>query len=146
MRRMLRLPIPPTLLLLFIGILGFGVAQAPRVLVLKATAYTSSARETDSTPYITATGARTRVGVIAVSPDMLRTLPYGSRVRLEDLGVGGREVGRFNYLLRNRVFVVEDSMHPRKHERIDVWLPDRGTAVRFGVRSVRVTVLRYGRG
>ncbi len=144
---MLRLPpLNLTPLLLLVAVLGMGLAQAPRVLVLTATAYTSSMRETDSTPYITATGARTRVGIIAVSPDMLRTLPYGSRVRLEDLGGRGQAAGRFNYLFRGRVFIVEDSMHPRKHERIDVWFPDHATAIRFGVRNVRVTVLRWGRG
>lgn len=147
MRRILRLPLPkPTLLLLLLSVLGFGMAQAPRALLLTATAYTSAVRETDSTPYLTATGARTRVGVIAVSPDMLRSLPYGSRVRLEDMGENGRGAGRFNYLFRDRVFIVEDTMHPRKRERLDVWLPERSTAIRFGVRTVRVTVLQYGRG
>ena len=147
MRRLLRLPNPTIASLLFlVALLGLGLAQAPGVLFLKATAYTSSVRETDSTPFITATGARTRIGIIAVSPDMLRTLPYGSRVTLEDLGTpSGLGRGRFNYLFRNRVFIVEDTMHPRKRERIDVWLPERSTAIRFGVRNVRVTVLQYGR-
>ncbi|RDI96741.1 hypothetical protein DV704_01220 [Meiothermus sp. QL-1] len=128
-------------------IFGAGWAQAPKVFVLKATAYTSSVRETDSTPFITATGARTRIGIIAVSRDMLRELPYGSKVMLEDLGTpSGKGRGRFNYLFRDRVFVVEDTMHPRKREQIDVWLPDRSTAIRFGVRNVRVTVIQRGRG
>ncbi|MDX2006310.1 MAG: hypothetical protein SFU83_13605 [Meiothermus sp.] len=147
MRRFTRLPIPTLAGLLFlVALLGSGFAQAPRVLYLKATAYTSSVRETDSTPFITATGARTRIGIIAVSPDMLRTLPYGSRVTLEDLGTpGGLGRGRFNYLFRDRVFIVEDTMHPRMRGRIDVWLPDRATAIRFGVRNLKITVVRYGR-
>jgi 3D (Asp-Asp-Asp) domain-containing protein len=115
-------------------------------LLLKATAYTSSIRETDSTPYITATGSRTRVGIIAVSRDMLGSLPYGSRVTLEDMGSSRGGAGRFNYLFNNRVFVVEDTMHPRKREQIDVWLTDRGMAIRFGVRSLRVTIVQRGRG
>jgi len=138
-----RIPI----LILLIAACGLGWAQAPRVMTLKATAYTSSARETDSTPFITATGARTRIGIIAVSRDMLHELPYGSKVMLEDLGTHrGRGKGRFNYLFKGRVFVVEDTMHPRKRDQLDVWLPDRGTAIRFGVRNVRVTVIRRGRG
>jgi 3D (Asp-Asp-Asp) domain-containing protein len=130
---------------LVLVIVNAGLAQAPRTYILTATAYTSSVRETDRTPHITATGARTRVGIIAVSRDLLRTLPYGSKVRLDDLGTarGGR--GQFNYLFRNTVFVVEDTMNPRKRNRIDVWLPDRSTAFRFGVRNVRVTVLQVGR-
>ena len=126
-------------------IVNAGLAQAPRTYILTATAYTSSVRETDRTPHITATGARTRIGIIAVSRDLLRTLPYGSKVRLEHLGTarGGR--GQFNYLFLDTVFVVEDTMNPRKRNRIDVWLPDRSTAFRFGVRNVRVTVLQVGR-
>lgn len=134
-------------LILIFAVLGLGWAQAPRVMTLKATAYTSSARETDNTPFITATGARTRMGIVAVSRDMLRELPYGSKVMLEDLGTpSGKGKGRFNYLFKDRVFVVEDTMHPRKREQLDVWLPDRSTAIRFGVRNVRVTVIQRGRG
>jgi len=144
MRRLLRLHFPS--LALLIAVFGFSLAQAPRVMTLKATAYTSSVRETDSTPFITATGARTRIGIVAVSRDMLRGLPYGSKVMLEDLGTpAGVGQGRFNYLFRDRVFVVEDTMHPRKRGRLDVWLPDRSTAIRFGVRKVKVTVIQRGR-
>ena len=143
MRRIHRLLISS---LVFLALLGGVWAKAPRILVLKATAYTSSIRETDSTPYITATGARTRVGIIAVSRDMLDSLPYGSKVTLEDMGSARGGAGRFNYLFNNRVFVVEDTMHPRKREQIDVWLPDRGMAIRFGVRSLRVTIVQRGRG
>lgn len=143
MRRIFRL-LPPSLIFLLL-LFGGAWAKAPRIFILKATAYTSSIRETDRTPHITATGARTRVGIIAVSQDMLRRLPYGSRVTLEDLGTSRGGAGRFNYLFRNRVFVVEDTMHPRKREQIDVWLPDRGTAIRFGVRNLRVTVVQAGR-
>lgn len=145
MRRLL--PQAIATLILLITAFGLSWAQAPKVMILKATAYTSSVRETDSTPFITATGARTRIGIIAVSRDMLRELPYGSKVLLEDLGTpGGRNKGRFDYLFKNRVFVVEDTMHPRKREQLDVWLPDRNTAIRFGVRYVRVTVIQRGRG
>lgn len=118
----------------------------PHSFSIKATAYTSSVRETDHTPHITATGARTRMGIIAVSRDMLRGLPYGSRVMLQDLGsVKGRGVGRFNYLLRDRVFIVEDTMNPRIRNRIDIWLPNRRLALNFGARKLQVTVLRVGR-
>ncbi|WP_245575193.1 3D domain-containing protein [Meiothermus rufus] len=145
MERLFRFRIPS--LILLVAVFGLSWAQAPRVMVLKATAYTSSVRETDSTPFITATGARTRIGIIAVSRDMLKVLPYGSKVMLEDLGTpNGTGKGRFNYLFKDRVFIVEDTMHPRKRERIDVWLPDRSTAIRFGVRNVRVTVIQRGRG
>jgi 3D (Asp-Asp-Asp) domain-containing protein len=134
---------------LLAALLPLGVqASGPTVLVLKATAYTSSVRETDSTPFVTATGARTRFGIIAVSRDLLGSdLPYGSKVKIEDLGDWrtGRGKGRFNAMLKDVVFVVEDTMHKRKRQQIDVWMPDRSLALKWGVRRVRLTVLQRGR-
>ncbi|KGQ23049.1 3D domain-containing protein [Thermus filiformis] len=132
--------------LIAVLLLSIAWAKAPKRLVLEATAYTSSPRETDRTPYVTATGMRTALGVIAVSRDLLRTLPYGTRVRLKDLGsVQGRGRGRFDYLFQNRVFVVADTMHPRMREKLDVWLPDRALALQFGRRLLEVEVVSYPR-
>ena len=135
-------------ILLLLAVSG-AFAQAPTVLILKATAYTSSPRETDRTPFITATGARTRLGIIAVSRDLLQSeLPYGSLVRLYDLGrwQDGKDAGAFDPLFRGLLFVVEDTMHKRKRQQIDVWLPDRTLALKFGVRRVKLVVVRRGRG
>lgn len=100
-----------------------------------ATAYSSDAAQTDATPFITATGTRTRPGVLAVSRDLLRTYPYGTRVRLED--PSGR-----NPWLSNRVFIVEDTMNPRFTNRIDVWMGSRAQALQWGGRSIRMTALK----
>jgi len=136
--------------LILLLVFGLGAwAETPRVLILKATAYTSSPHETDRTPYITATGARTRLGIIAVSRDLLKTdLPYGSLVQLVDLGrwQDGADAGRYNPLFENLLFVVEDTMNKRKRQQIDIWFPDRSLALRFGVRRVEVIVVRRGRG
>ncbi|WP_018110832.1 3D domain-containing protein [Thermus igniterrae] len=133
-------------LFLALAIAGASAKEASRVMLLQATAYTSSVRETDRTPFVTATGARTRLGVLAVSPDLLRILPYGTQVRLRDLGsVYGRGRGQFDYLFQGRVFVVADVMHPRMREKVDVWLPDRATALRFGRRMVQLEVVAYPR-
>ncbi len=120
--------------------------QALRTLNVRSTGYNSLSSQTDRTPHLTATGARTRFGIIAVSRDLLRTIPYGSRVRLEDMGSwsgGGR--GKYNQMLSEMVFVVEDTMHPRKSGTIDVWFPARRQAIQWGVRRLRVTVLQLGR-
>ncbi len=67
-------------------------------------------------------------------------------MRLVDLGsVYGRGRGQFDYLFAGRVFVVADVMHPRMREKVDVWLPDRATALRFGRRLVRLEVVEYPR-
>ncbi len=117
--------------------------------VLRATGYNSLESQTDSTPFITATGARTRFGVVAVSRDLLGTdLPYGSLVRIRDLGAyhTGNGVGAFQHLLDGQqIFVVEDTMHPRKNRQMDVWFEHYDTAVNWGVRKIEVELVRYGR-
>ncbi len=114
---------------------------------LKSTAYNSHSSQTDSTPHITATGARTRFGVIALSRDMLRRIPYGSLVKIEDMGSwgSGRGRGTYNRMLSGVQFQVEDTMHPRKVGTVDVWFYSRSQALRWGARQVKLTVVRYGR-
>lgn len=118
------------------------------VLTVRATAYNSLVSQTDATPFITATGARTRWGVIAVSRDLLGdALPYGSLVRLRDLGgyYGGRGAGQYQALLDGTLFVVEDTMHARKVGQVDVWFEHLADALRWGVRRLEVELVRYGR-
>lgn len=105
-----------------------------RSLVIKATAYNSLSSQTDSTPHITATGTRTRPGVVALSRDLLRVFPYGTRVTIQDLS------GRYNFA--GRVFIVEDTMHARKTNQVDIWMPTYREAINFGSRTVRITALR----
>jgi 3D (Asp-Asp-Asp) domain-containing protein len=95
--------------------------------MVTATAYSSTPDQTDSTPFITASGARVRPGTLAVSPDLLRdgAVRFGDQVRIE-----------------GRLYVVEDTMHRRWRRRVDVWMPSRGEARRWGVRRVRMEVLR----
>ncbi|OLV17963.1 3D domain-containing protein [Deinococcus marmoris] len=107
-----------------------------RTAIVRATAYNSLAGQTDSTPFITATGTRTRPGVVALSRDMLRSFPYGTRITIEDLS------GRYNNLLRGRTFIVEDTMAARKTGSLDIWMGSRRDALNFGARQVRITALR----
>ncbi len=117
--------------------------------VVRATGYNSMSSQTDHSPHVTATGQRTRFGVIAVSRDLLdHALPYGSLVRIRDLGnyYTGRGSGRFQSLLDSQgLFIVEDTMHQRKREQVDIWFGDYASAVNWGVRKVEVEVVRYGR-
>jgi 3D (Asp-Asp-Asp) domain-containing protein len=118
-------------------------------LVVRATAYNSLESQTNSQPFITATGTRTRWGIIAVSRDLLgEKLPYGSLVRLRDLGNfhNGRGAGAYQSLLDGTdLFVVEDTMHPRKRNQVDIWFQDYASAVNWGVRKLEVEVVRIGR-
>jgi 3D (Asp-Asp-Asp) domain-containing protein len=127
---------------------ALGPIANPRY-TLRATAYNSLTSQTDSTPHITATGARTRFGIIAVSRDMLvQDIPYGSLVRIRDLGnyFTGRGAGAYQSVLDGHgLFVVEDTMHQRKTRQVDVWFPEFNSAISWGIRRVEVEVIRYGR-
>jgi 3D (Asp-Asp-Asp) domain-containing protein len=124
-----------------------GPSRGP-TLTLRATAYNSLESQTDDTPFITATGARTRWGIVAVSRDLLGgTLPYGSLIRLRDLGTfyGGRGAGTYDRLLADTVFIVEDTMHQRKTQQLDVWFAEYRDAIHWGVRRIEVDLVRWGR-
>ncbi|WP_084571300.1 3D domain-containing protein [Deinococcus misasensis] len=113
--------------------------RAGNSFVLKATAYNSFVGQTDATPNITATGSRTRFGVVALSRDMLRKIPYGSKVKIELLGAGA---SYYNRMLSQTVFFVEDTMHPRKYGQVDIWMRTMSEARAWGVRQVKLTILK----
>ena len=96
------------------------------------TGYNSLAAQTDSTPFITATGSRTRIGVVALSPDLRRIFPYGSRVKI----TGFAKTNGCNHALLpkpiNGYYIVEDSTSSRKVRTADVWFPTYRGAIHFG--------------
>jgi len=42
------------------------------------------------------------------------------------------------------LFIIEDTMHARKTNQVDVWFEDLWSAVHWGVRRLEVQVVRYG--
>jgi 3D (Asp-Asp-Asp) domain-containing protein len=122
--------------------------SATPVYVVRATGYNSLPEQTWGDPHVTATGTRTRFGIIAVSRDLLGgAVPYGSLVRLRDLGGyhNGRGEGMFQERLdAQQLFVVEDTLHARKRNQIDVWFPEKAEALQWGVRKVELELVRYG--
>lgn len=91
-----------------------------RVLV---TAYSSTPDQTDDTPFITASGSTVRRGVVAAN-----FLRFGTQVRLPEY-------------FGNDVFVVEDRMHERFSNRLDIWMESRAAARAWGVRYVTIEIL-----
>ena len=81
---------------------------------------------------------RVRLGVIAVSRNLLGRLPFGTRVRIEDLSRPG---GAFAGLMSRQVFVVADLLGPQAYNQIDIWMRSYGSAIRWGVRKVKLSVL-----
>lgn len=75
----------------------------------------------------TASGRMVSRGIIAADP---RVLPLGSRVRLEAPGYHGE-------------YLVADTGGMIRGRRIDIWIPSSKEAMRFGRRTVKLTVLSY---
>lgn len=78
----------------------------------------------------TASGQQTRRGIIAADR---RVLPMGTRVRLS----AGSQSGEY---------VVADTGGVIRGNKIDIWVPSNGEAMRFGRRNIKLTVLQYPRG
>jgi 3D (Asp-Asp-Asp) domain-containing protein len=75
----------------------------------------------------TASGRMVSRGLIAADP---RLLPLGSRVRLEHPGYSGE-------------YVVADTGGKIRGKHIDIWTPSSREAMRFGRRTVKLTILSY---
>jgi 3D (Asp-Asp-Asp) domain-containing protein len=76
----------------------------------------------------TASGRYVAKGLIAADP---RHLPLGSRVRLDAGAYSGE-------------YLVADTGSLVRGRRIDIWTPSTREAMRFGRRTVKLTVLSYG--
>ncbi|MBI2577922.1 MAG: 3D domain-containing protein [Candidatus Wildermuthbacteria bacterium] len=97
--------------------------RAIRTIRVIVTAYSSTPEQTDDTPFITASGKHVRDGIIATN-----ILPFGTKVRVPSL-------------YGDKIFVVEDRMHPRKKQQIDIWFPERWQAVDFGIKNAQIEIL-----
>lgn len=87
------------------------------------TAYSSSPDETDDTPNITAIGTETRDGIVATN-----MLPFGTKIKIP---------AQFG----DKVFTVEDRMNRRMTNKVDVWMPSKGEALRFGSHYTEIVIL-----
>lgn len=98
--------------------------RAPRKTVtVIATAYNSLSWQTDDTPFITASGTRTRHGVVAAN-----FLRIGTRVRFPDV-------------YGDTVFVVEDRMNQKYNRgRVDIWMVEYHDAKVFGAKRLQMEV------
>jgi 3D (Asp-Asp-Asp) domain-containing protein len=82
-----------------------------------------------SLPGRTASGMRVAKGVIAADP---RVLPLGTRVRLDAGPYSGE-------------YLVADTGSAVRGRKIDVWVPSYAEACRFGRRTIKLSVLSYGK-
>ncbi|MEK7634629.1 MAG: hypothetical protein AAB396_01965 [Patescibacteria group bacterium] len=95
----------------------------PEQIKIWITAYSSTPEETDSTPFITASGSHVRNGVAAAN-----FLPFGTKFRIPEL-------------FGNKVFVIEDRMHSRFSNRVDIWFETKENAKKFGKQFGKIEIL-----
>lgn len=110
----------------------FSLANHQNILGLKrkqnvtVTAYSPRNEETDDSPYRTATNNLVRSGIVAVSRDLF------------DAGwVFGKQV----YIKNYGVFTIDDLMHQRKTNQIDIFMHDTESALRFGRKQLDAYLL-----
>ncbi len=87
------------------------------------TAYSSTPDQTDNDPFIMASGKHVYDGAIAAN-----FLPFGTKVR-------------FPEVYGDKIFTVEDRMHRRFSERIDIWMETRRKAEVFGIKKIKYEIV-----
>lgn len=96
---------------------------------VRATGYSSTPDQTDSTPFITASGTYVRDGIIAANVYANgRRIPFGTLIRIPEV-------------YGDKIFVVEDRMHARYKNNIDIWFPERQLAREFGSKKVTIEIV-----
>lgn len=95
-----------------------------------ATAYSSTLDQTDDTPCLTATG-------YDVCENYAR---YGAANTIASNFLPLHAIVKIPEFFGDQIFVVRDRMNDRYYNRLDLWMPTRTQAVRFGVRYVTVEV------
>ncbi|MFA5877853.1 MAG: hypothetical protein WC845_00575 [Candidatus Staskawiczbacteria bacterium] len=99
-------------------------AQVEKKVKMVITAYSSTVEQTDSTPFVTASGSTVRDGVVANN-----MLPFGTKIRIPEL-------------YEDKVFVVEDRMNTRKGDyHLDLWFASTEEAKNFGAETSYIEVL-----
>lgn len=124
------------LLSIIMLVTSFAAAQTIEVTM---TAYSSEAGQTDADPLVTATGEEVGPGTLAASRDLLNTdLPYGTVVRVVEVNDEANACGGWEV---DMLLEVQDTLHPRMLNRVDLWLPSRDQAVQWGRCEVVLEIL-----
>ncbi len=97
--------------------------SVPKTYTVQITAYSSTADQTDDTPFVGAAGYRVHDGIVAAN-----FLPFGTKLTIPSL-------------FGNKIFTVEDRMNRRMKNGVDIWMATRGKALRFGVIKAEIVLI-----
>ncbi len=87
------------------------------------TAYSSTVDQTNSEPFITASGSWVEDGIVAAN-----FLPFDTKIRIPKY-------------FGDKIFVVKDRMNRRYDNRVDIWFPSRSQATNFGITNTDIEIL-----
>ncbi|MGB3988218.1 MAG: hypothetical protein WBK67_00800 [Minisyncoccales bacterium] len=87
------------------------------------TAYSSTVDQTNSEPFITASGSWVEDGIVATN-----FLPFNTKIRIPAY-------------FGDKVFVVKDRMNRRYTDRVDIWFETRSQAKNFGIKYTEIEIL-----
>jgi 3D (Asp-Asp-Asp) domain-containing protein len=101
------------------------ISDSSKQIRVWATAYSSEVSQTDSTPFITASGSKTQDGVAATN-----FLPFGTKFQIPEL-------------YGDKVFTVEDRMNAKYNNQkiVDIWMPATKDAIYFGKKVLTLQLL-----
>ena len=95
----------------------------PKTVRVMVTGYSSTPDQTDSSPFITASGTYVRDGIVAAN-----FLPIGKAIKIPKL-------------FGDKVFIVEDRMNRRYWYSVDIWFSSRDLAKTFGAKVVDIEIV-----
>ena len=98
-----------------------GAETTFQVVTAQVSAYTSSKDETDDTPHLTASGSKTREGIVACPS----RLEFGTKIEIE-----------------GKAFVCEDRMNKRYRDRevYDIWVSSKEVAYEWGRKTLDIKI------
>mgnify|MGYP001607602731 CR=1 FL=1 len=92
-------------------------------LIVPISAYSSTTDQTDDSPFITAWNTPVRDGIVAAN-----FLPFGTKIKIPEI-------------FGDKILTVEDRMNKRYWHKMDIWFPDRASALQFGVKILKIQIL-----
>lgn len=90
---------------------------------VEVTAFSSTKNQTDSTPFIAASGKRVYDGMVAAN-----FLPFGTKIKIPEL-------------FGDKIFTVDDRMNKRFQNRVDIWYSTRSAAIKFGIKTATIEIV-----
>lgn len=91
---------------------------------VQVSGYNSDVNQTDSSPFITASGTHVRDGVVASN-----MFPFGTIIKMPKL-------------YGDKIFIVEDRMNSRYQHNVDIWFTNKADALKLGRQTVQIEVIK----